>query len=67
MDAVGLETAYKITDYWAQKSDDPKPRANAAYLKTFVEKGHIGIKSGKGFYDYPDPAFLKPDFMKGIR
>jgi len=67
MDSVGLETVYKITDYWAQKSDDPNARANADYLKTFVEKGHIGIKSGRGFYDYPDPAFLKPDFMKGIR
>ncbi len=67
MDSVGLDTVYKITDYWAQKNDDPKPRAHAAYLKTFVEKGHIGIKSGRGFYDYPDPAFLKPDFMKGIR
>lgn len=67
MDTVGLETVYKITDYWARKSDDPRSRANAAYLKTFVEKGHVGIKSGRGFYTYPEPAFRKPDFMKGIR
>ncbi len=67
MDSVGLDTVYKITDYWAQKINDPKRKTNADYLRTFVEKGHTGIKAGKGFYDYPDPAFLKPDFMKGIR
>lgn len=66
MDSVGLETVYKITDYWAQKSHDPKRKANAAYLKSFVEKGDLGVKTGRGFYAYPDPAFLKPDFMAGI-
>ena len=67
MDSVGLETVYKITDYWAGKTNDPKAKGNAAYLKTFVEKGDLGIKTGKGFYEYPDPAFRKPNFMKGIR
>jgi len=67
MDSVGLETVYKITDYWAKKIDDPKRAGNAAYLKKFVEKGYLGVKTGQGFYKYPGPAFLKPDFMKGIR
>ena len=67
MDSVGLETVYRITDYRAQKIDDPKQKSNAAYLKTLVNKGDLGVKTGKGFYDYPGPAFLKPDFMKGIR
>ncbi|MEA1969247.1 MAG: 3-hydroxyacyl-CoA dehydrogenase [Thermodesulfobacteriota bacterium] len=67
MDSVGLETVHKITDYWAEKNNDTKRKGNAAYLKTFVEKGEIGVKTGKGFYEYPDPAFIKPDFMKGIR
>jgi 3-hydroxybutyryl-CoA dehydrogenase len=66
MDSVGLETVYKITDYWACKLDDPKRKANAEYLKNFVEKGDLGVKTGRGFYEYPEPAFLQPDFMKGI-
>lgn len=67
MDSVGLETVYKITNYWAEKTNDPKRRGNAVYLKSFVEKGDLGVKTGKGFYDYPDPVFLRPDFMKGLR
>ncbi len=67
MDSVGLETVYKITNYWAGKIDDPKRRGNAAYLKSFVNKGDLGVKTGKGFYEYPDPIFLKPDFLEGFR
>ncbi|WP_457551585.1 3-hydroxyacyl-CoA dehydrogenase [Desulfobacula sp.] len=67
MDSVGLEAVYRITDYWAQKIDDPKRKANAAYLKILVDKGALGVKTGKGFYEYPNPSFLKPDFMTGIR
>jgi 3-hydroxybutyryl-CoA dehydrogenase len=67
MDSVGLETVHKITDYWAEKNKDPTRKANASYLKQFVEKGDLGVKTGKGFYNYPDPAFLKADFLEGIR
>jgi 3-hydroxybutyryl-CoA dehydrogenase len=67
MDSVGLETVYKITDYWAEKTGDTKRRANAAYLKTYVDKGELGVKTGKGFYAYPEPDFLRPEFLEGIR
>jgi 3-hydroxybutyryl-CoA dehydrogenase len=29
-----------------------------------IERGELGVKSGKGFYSYPNPAFLQPDFLK---
>jgi 3-hydroxybutyryl-CoA dehydrogenase len=66
MDSVGLETVYKITDYWAGVNNDPKTMANADFLKKYVEKGDLGVKTGKGFYNYPDPIFSKPEFMKGV-
>ena len=66
MDAVGLETVYKITDYWARVNKNPQAMANADNLKKYVKKGDLGSKTGKGFYNYPDPVFLKPEFMKGI-
>ena len=65
MDSVGLETVWKITDYWAEKRDDDQARENAGFLKKFVDEGKIGIKSNQGFYKYPEPAFMKPDFIAG--
>jgi 3-hydroxybutyryl-CoA dehydrogenase len=38
-------------------------RRNANFLKAHVDRGELGVKSGKGFYEYPDPAFAHPDFV----
>lgn len=66
MDSIGLETVYKVTDYWAEKKQDPQARQNAAFLKAYVDRGDLGIKTGKGFYSYPEPEFLAAEFLKGI-
>jgi 3-hydroxybutyryl-CoA dehydrogenase len=29
-----------------------------------IDRGELGVKSGKGFYTYPNPAFLDPNFFK---
>jgi 3-hydroxybutyryl-CoA dehydrogenase len=34
-----------------------------AFLQNFIEKGELGVKTGKGFYTYPDPEFKKPEFL----
>ena len=66
MDSVGIETVYKITEYWAGINKDPQAIANTAFLKQYVKKNHLGVKTGKGFYNYPESDFLKPEFMVGI-
>ncbi len=64
MDFIGLETCYRVTDYWARKRGDKKALAAAALLKGYVDRGELGMKTKKGFYTYPDPAYSKPDFLK---
>jgi len=65
MDSIGIDTVWKITDYWANVLKDPQSLANAAFLKTYVDRGELGVKTGKGFYSYPDPAFSQPAFVYG--
>jgi len=65
LDVVGLETAWHITDYWAKLLNDPQLKANAAFLKTYVDRGWLGVKTGRGFYSYPDPAYAQPGFLEG--
>ncbi|MDQ1330735.1 MAG: 3-hydroxybutyryl-CoA dehydrogenase, partial [Thermodesulfobacteriota bacterium] len=65
MDSIGLDTAWKVTDYWANMTGEPQALANAAFLKQYVDKGLLGVKSGKGFYSYPGPTFVKPGFIEG--
>jgi 3-hydroxybutyryl-CoA dehydrogenase len=66
MDSIGLETVYKVTDYWAKRKNDPRSLQNAVFLKEYVDRGDLGIKTGKGFYSYPEPQYLSAEFLKGI-
>jgi 3-hydroxybutyryl-CoA dehydrogenase len=65
LDGVGLETVWHITHYWATTLKDPQLQANANWLKTYVDKGWLGVKTGRGFYTYPNPAYAQPGFLTG--
>lgn len=65
MDSIGLETVWNVTDYWAETLQDEQHKKNAGFLKRYVDKGHLGRKSGRGFYSYPKPAYLDPGFVDG--
>lgn len=67
LDQVGLETAYDINQYWATILNDAELQANADFLKTYVDQGKLGVKTGQGFYTYPNPEFQKPGFIPGER
>ncbi|MCB0168000.1 MAG: 3-hydroxyacyl-CoA dehydrogenase [Anaerolineae bacterium] len=65
LDVVGLDTAWHITEYWANQIEDTQIRKNADFLKTYVDQGWLGVKSGRGFYTYPHPTYQNPDFVQG--
>ncbi len=35
------------------------------WLKEYIDKGWLGVKTGRGFYAYPDPAWGRPGFLTG--
>lgn len=50
-DLVGIDVLLMVAEYFYQEFGDPKFRPALA-LKQKVRAGHLGIKTGKGFYDY---------------
>jgi 3-hydroxybutyryl-CoA dehydrogenase len=62
IDSIGLETVWKINDFWADRLNQGQFRKNADFLKRYIDQGRLGVKSGKGFYEYPDPEYRKADF-----
>ena len=62
MDSVGLDTVFNIEMVYYNESKDPKEKPPDALME-MIKKGELGIKTGKGFYTYPDPEFLEPNFL----
>jgi 3-hydroxybutyryl-CoA dehydrogenase len=29
-----------------------------------IDRNELGMKTGKGFYSYPNPEYARPDFLK---
>jgi len=50
-DMIGLDIVLHVTEYFFNEFGESKYRP-ALVLKQKVRAGHLGVKTGKGFYDY---------------
>jgi 3-hydroxybutyryl-CoA dehydrogenase len=65
MDMIGLETVYHVIEGLSQQPEHEAMADLAVFLKTnYVDQGNLGVKSGKGFYSYPNPKYRDKDFLK---
>lgn len=64
MDMVGLDVVRDIEMVYYRESGD-ETDAPPKLLLDKIEWGELGIKTGKGFYNYPNPAFQAPGWLKG--
>ena len=64
IDALGLDVAYEVEMVYYRQSQDPRDSPPQA-LKEKIERKELGMKTGKGFYTYPNPEYGRPDFLKG--
>lgn len=58
LDSIGLDTAWHVT----HKMPDAASQAFASLLKTYMDQGKLGEKTGEGFYSYPNPVYKNPNF-----
>lgn len=63
MDHVGLDVIYDVEMIYYNESKDPTDHPPEA-LQAMIDRKELGLKSGKGFYSYPDPEYCNPDFLK---
>jgi len=64
MDMVGLDVIYNVSMAYYREGGDERDRP-PKILMDKVERGELGVKTGKGFYTYPNPAFQNPEWLKG--
>jgi len=63
MDQIGLDVVQTIEEHYAAESGDPGDLPPPT-LTERVARGDLGVKSGKGFYTYPNPSWAAPNFLK---
>lgn len=56
-----------IHDSWQYRKEDAftarqRPKI-LALLQPMIDAGELGMKSGRGFYNYPGPNYQQPDFL----
>ena len=65
MDLFGVNV---IHDSWQYRKEDPftakvRPKI-LGLLQPMIDSGELGMKAGKGFYQYPDPLYQQPGFVE---
>ncbi|MBW1944695.1 MAG: 3-hydroxyacyl-CoA dehydrogenase family protein [Deltaproteobacteria bacterium] len=64
MDEIGLDVVRDIEMNYYKATGDPSDHPPHV-LTVLVDQGKLGMKSGQGFYVYPNPAYEQPGFLKG--
>jgi 3-hydroxybutyryl-CoA dehydrogenase len=59
LDQIGLDTAWHVVS----PRKDSRSIRFAAILKQYVDEGKLGVKTGEGFYKYPNPEYKNPNFL----
>ena len=64
MDRVGLDVVRDIEMVYYEESGDPSDAPPGILLRK-IEREELGVKTGKGFYSYPDPSYMEPGWLYG--
>lgn len=59
LDQIGLDTAWHVS----KNNNTPESQEFASLLNTYIDQGKLGIKTGEGFYRYPNPEYQREGFV----
>ena len=62
LDEIGLDTVRDIEMLYYQESGDERDKP-PEFLDKMIALGRLGVKSGRGFYTYPDPRYERPGWL----
>jgi len=65
LDWIGLNVGLDVAEQEYERSGSEEALRMARFLRPYVERGELGVKTGKGFYVYPDPTWQRPGFLTG--
>ncbi|NLV17616.1 MAG: 3-hydroxyacyl-CoA dehydrogenase [Syntrophomonadaceae bacterium] len=64
MDSLGLDTTLHVTrESLNLDPENETLKKSVQFLQEKCDKGELGMKTGKGFYTYPNPEYASPDFI----
>lgn len=64
LDIIGPNTPYNLYKAWGDEGDEVSARIARWIKSEYLDKGRMGTANEKGIYDYPNPDFQNPDFLK---
>ena len=65
LDFVGLNVAVDVGQGLIDRGQQGHWEEIQVFLQTYIDRGRLGVKTGQGFYEYPDPAYAQPGFLDG--
>ncbi len=63
MDRVGLDVVRDIENIYYSESHDVRDLPPKLLLEK-IDRGELGVKTRRGFYSYPNPAYLDPNWLE---
>lgn len=64
LDIIGPNTPYNLYNAWGEEGDELSAKVAKWIKSEYLDKDRMGTANGKGVYEYPNPAYQNPDFLK---
>jgi len=64
MDLIGLNVYYELVlDILQHEGEDASFQLIIDLLQPYIDRGELGMRTGKGFYSYPEPSYGEAQFL----